>query len=46
MLHVLGKAPAVSEVADPLVTHFGDVFQRDMSSAVGMTLPARRSAVV
>jgi len=46
MQTLLEEAPAVSEVADSLVTHFGHVFQRDMSSAGGMTLQARRSAVV
>ena len=46
MLHVLGKAPPVSEVADRLVPQFGEVFGREIRLAGGNTLPASRSIVV
>ena len=42
----LGYAPPIKEVADNLVAHFGEVFERDIRSAVGMTLPSPRSTFV
>src|SRR5213594_851666 len=45
MLHVLGKAPPVSEVANRLVAQFGEVFGREMRLAGGNTLPASRSII-
>jgi len=42
----LGQASPVREVADLLVTHFGNVFRHEMRNAVDITLPAPRSAFV
>src|SRR2546422_11624568 len=42
----LGYAPPITEVADNLVAHCGEVFERDIRSAVGMTLPSPRSTFV